>query len=174
VLRGQRALLQAYTPPSMLMGSDRELLHVYGAARDFLHLGEGNATLDVVKLLPRELSWAASLLLQAVLREDAPQRAAPVTLGSGTDARRLRMVARRLAPEADAPPSSAAPVILLSFEPWVPTTRRAPATSPRWTTSSASVSKRWNASSTSPTRACSRRSRNSRRPTRSCRPRTKS
>lgn len=117
VLRGQRALLQAYAPPSILVGPDRELLHVYGTARDFLQIGEGNATLDVVRLLPRELSWAAALLLQAVLREDAPQRAAPVVLGSGAEARRLRMVARRLAPEADTPPTSAAPLILLSFEP---------------------------------------------------------
>ncbi len=128
VNQGQRQLQQAYTPPSMLIGPDRELLHVYGSARDLLQIAEGEATLDVVKLLPRELAWAAALLLQSVSKDDTPQRAATVSLDSGGQTRHLRMVARRLAPP-DAEPAAddeAAPpglpvsqtlMTLISFEP---------------------------------------------------------
>jgi two-component system CheB/CheR fusion protein len=128
VNQGQRQLLQAYTPPSMLIGPDRELLHVYGSARDLLQITEGEATLDIVKLLPREMAWAAALLLQAVTKDDTPQRAAPVTVNMHGVSRHLRMVARRLAhpePESGADgapvpvslPLSQTLMTLLSFEP---------------------------------------------------------
>jgi two-component system CheB/CheR fusion protein len=128
VNQGQRQLLQAYTPPSMLIGPDRELLHVYGSARELLQITEGEASLDIVKLLPRELAWAAALLLQSVSKDDTPQRAAPVTVNSNGVSRHLRMVARRLAPpeaeagadgEHPAPslPASHTLMTLLSFEP---------------------------------------------------------
>jgi two-component system CheB/CheR fusion protein len=123
VAQGQRQLLQSYAPPSLLVGPDRELLHVYGEARDILQIQAGEVSLDVVKLLPRELSWAAALLLQAVQKEDNPQRAAPVTLGSGLQARQWRMVAQRLPADpgtvdtASAVQIGPAPMLtLLSFE----------------------------------------------------------
>ena len=131
VNQGQRQLQQAYTPPSMLIGPERELLHVYGSARDLLQIAEGEATLDVVKLLPRELAWAAALLLQSVSKEDTPLRAATVSLEREGVTRHLRMVARRLAqpepepaPEGEAPPpglptlpTSQTLMTLISFEP---------------------------------------------------------
>ncbi len=103
---GQRELQQAYLPPSLLVGPARELLHVYGSASELLQMQEGEATLDVLKLLPRELSWPASLLLQAVDGDGQAQSAAPATLGT----RRIRLVARRLQHEGAA-------ATLLSFEP---------------------------------------------------------
>ncbi len=109
VAQGQRELQQAYLPPSLLVGPARELLHVYGSASELLQMAEGQATLDVLKLLPRELSWPASLLLQAADADGHSLSAAPVTLGSGAQARRIRLVARKLVHEGSA-------ATLLSFE----------------------------------------------------------
>ncbi len=115
VAAGQRQLLATYMPPSLLVGAGRELLHVYGDAGALLQIGAGQASLDVLKLLPREVAWAAALLLQAVVAEGKADSAAPVRLGEGAAARHFRMVARRLAGEGagDAAPGST----LLSFEP---------------------------------------------------------
>jgi two-component system CheB/CheR fusion protein len=90
---------------------------VYGAARDLLQIGEGQMSLDVLKLLPRELSWAAGLLLQAVSADGRPESAAPVTLGEGAAARRVRLVARRLPEKGPIGDTGGAPCTLLSFEP---------------------------------------------------------
>ncbi len=91
---GQTQLLHAYVPPSLLVGPTRELLHVYGRAAELLQFGQGEATLDVLKLLPRELSWAAALLLQAAATDDKPQIGSVLSVGSGPAAQRLRLVAR--------------------------------------------------------------------------------
>ncbi len=80
VTLGQRQLQQAYVPPTLLVGPGRELLHVYGHAGDLLQFTEGQATLDVLKLLPRELAWAAGLLLQAVASERRAQTSAALRL----------------------------------------------------------------------------------------------
>ncbi len=121
VQRGQDLLLQSYAPPSLLVGPSRELLHVYGDPGGLLQLGAGNATLDVLKLLPRELSWAAALLLRAVAGAGAEpvQRSAPVPLSSEVGAPHWRLVARQLEPPEDTPadPATAEGCTLLSFEP---------------------------------------------------------
>lgn len=138
-----KQLLQAYAPPSLLIGPDRELLHVVGGANHYLRLAEGEPTLDVMKLLPRELAWPATLLLQALAKDGAVQHAAPVLLGSGPQAQRLRLVARRVlqnspetgasgtatpaSPQAGDGAEGAQPwATLLSFEPLPETSGMAP------------------------------------------------
>ena len=125
VAQGQRQLQQAYGPFSLLVGPGRELLHVYGDAAGLLQLGSGEVTLDVLKLLPRELGWAAALLLQSALVDGQPKHSAALRLpasaaanGSVSSAqpgavpapRLVRLVAR---PLADAPSG----MVLLSLEP---------------------------------------------------------
>jgi two-component system CheB/CheR fusion protein len=117
VSKGERLLQQTYLPPSLLVGPSRELLHVYGSASDLLQIGEGQMSLDVLKLLPRELSWAAGLLLQAVSADGRPESAAPVLLGQGEAARRVRLVARRVPAAGPLGELAAASCTLLSFEP---------------------------------------------------------
>jgi two-component system, chemotaxis family, CheB/CheR fusion protein len=123
----ERLLRQAYWPPSLLINGAREVVHVFGNARELLQLGEGAPSLDVLKLLPRELAWAAGLLLQAVSGNGAATRAAPVKLVDSVSAdaptspgavppentRLMRLVARRL----DAPAEEG--LVLLSLEPMV-------------------------------------------------------
>jgi len=117
VSQGERQLQQAYLPPSLLVGPSRELLHVYGSASELLQISEGQMTLDVLKLLPRELSWAAGLLLQAVANDERAESSAPVRLGQGEGARQLRVVARRMNDATSPADPGGAPVTLLSFEP---------------------------------------------------------
>ncbi len=106
---GQALLMQSYVPPSLLVSDTRELLHVYGDARRLLQIAEGQATLDVLKLLPRELGWAAGLALQAALEERSPQRSPPLRLPDS--AHPVQLVARPL--EA----SDGQRLVLLSVEP---------------------------------------------------------
>ncbi len=126
VALGQRQLQQAYGPFSLLVGPRRELLHVYGDAAGLLQLGSGDATLDVLKLLPRELGWAATLLLQTALVDGQPRHSAALRLpmtaasngpaatdlpaGSEPAPRLVRLAAR---PLVDGP----AGMVLLSLEP---------------------------------------------------------
>jgi two-component system CheB/CheR fusion protein len=120
VTLGQRQLLQSYVPPTLLVGAARELLHVYGTAGDLLQFGDGQATLDVLKLLPRELAWAAGLLLQAVAAERRPQSSAALRLGEGEAARRVRLTARPVSAGGDDPAGAPLPgtpgLVLLSLE----------------------------------------------------------
>jgi two-component system, chemotaxis family, CheB/CheR fusion protein len=117
VVAGQRELQASYVPPSLLVGPARELLHVYGSGRELLQIGEGQATLDVLRLLPPELSWAAGLLLQAVASDQRPQRSAALRIGAGDTARRLRLVARPVVADEEHSRSDDAGLVLLSFEP---------------------------------------------------------
>lgn len=109
VSRGQRQLQQTYVPLTMLLGPGRELLHVYGQAGGLLQFNEGQATLDVLKLLPRELAWAAGLLLQAMAADGQPHTSAVLRMSTeGTPgdsattspdtAPRVRLTARPLRP----------------------------------------------------------------------------
>jgi len=116
---GERQLQQAYLPPSLLVGPGRELLHVYGSASSLLQISAGQATLDVLKLLPRELAWAAGLLLQAVASDGRSDSAAPVMVGEGESARRVRVVARKVTADGAAPGAAdieGRTLTLLSFE----------------------------------------------------------
>jgi two-component system, chemotaxis family, CheB/CheR fusion protein len=121
VTAGQRVLHSSYVPPSLLIGPTRELLHVYGSGRELLQIGEGQVTLDVLKLLPPELAWAAGLLLQAVAAEHRPQRSAALRVlgkdGVGDAARRLRLVARPVGADGERGPAEESGLVLLSFEP---------------------------------------------------------
>lgn len=109
---GQRLLMQHFAPPTLLVGEQRELLHVYGNASALLQFAEGQATLDVLKLLPRELSWAAGLLLQSVANSRKQQRSAPLRL-AGDDEGHIVITALPLpASEGNEGP----PMTLLSFE----------------------------------------------------------
>jgi two-component system CheB/CheR fusion protein len=117
VQRAEKQLQQAYLPPSLLVGPSRELMHVFGSASELLQIGEGQISLDVLKLLPRELAWAAGLLLQAVSADGRTESAAPVQVGHGDAARRVRLVARRVTEPGLQGEGSAGAGTLLSFEP---------------------------------------------------------
>ena len=121
---GQRLLMQQYAPPTLLVGDQRELLHVYGNASALLQFTEGQATLDVLKLLPRELSWAAGLLLQSVSASRAQQRSAPLRLAGDLE-RHVVITALPLPPPEG---QDGAALTLLSFEHVAPSPSTVPQT----------------------------------------------
>lgn len=92
---GQSMLLRGYAPASLLLNSRFELLHVFGDVGDYLRIAEGNATLDVAKLLAAPLAPVAQALLHKATRSAAPLRSDILTLGLANDvSRRLRLVVR--------------------------------------------------------------------------------
>ena len=124
---GLKHLFEQYLPPTLLVGENRELLHVYGDTTGLLQFNPGDVTLDVLKLLPRELSWAAGVLLKNLVSHAEPQtsseiRLAPTDAAAGSlPARRVRMIARALPPTPPAvsdigPPEPDLLHALLTFE----------------------------------------------------------
>lgn len=59
-------LLREYVPPSLLINQEGELLHCFGAARDLLRQPEGQATLDIMKMVQDDLRTALGAALQRV------------------------------------------------------------------------------------------------------------
>ena len=86
VALGLRQLAQTYGPLTLLVGPDRQLMHVFGDGAGLLQFSAGQASLDVLKLLPRELGWPAALLLQTALAEGRPQTSAALRLPSVANA----------------------------------------------------------------------------------------
>ncbi len=74
---GQQLLLNDYAPPSLLVSSKHELIHVFGAAQRYLVFPPGNVSLELVRLLPNRLAPIAIALLhkaskdRAVIHSDA-------------------------------------------------------------------------------------------------------
>jgi len=124
---GLKHLLDQYLPPTLLVGENRELLHVFGDTTGVLQFNPGDVTLDVLKLLPRELSWAAGLLLKNLRVNGEAQHSSEIRLAPSDSgpvslpARRVRMVARAL-PRPALTPSDIGPIepdplhALLTFE----------------------------------------------------------
>ena len=67
---GYDALLSAYAPPAaILIGANKELLHSYGNVSKFLIFKSGQASLEFNKILPEQLTSAASALFYKTFRE---------------------------------------------------------------------------------------------------------
>ncbi|MEM6473950.1 MAG: CheR family methyltransferase, partial [Planctomycetota bacterium] len=65
-------LLAKHVPPSLLINQFGELLHSFGAARNFLVQPEGRSTLDAIKLLPDSLRTVVSAGLHRAKSDDKP------------------------------------------------------------------------------------------------------
>jgi two-component system CheB/CheR fusion protein len=67
-----RALLEEFNLPSVLIDTQFNILHVYGDTSPFLHLPPGQATLNLLAMVP--LAWAAELQVsvQSALAEQRP------------------------------------------------------------------------------------------------------
>jgi two-component system CheB/CheR fusion protein len=94
---GQNMLLRGYAPGSLLLSSRFELLHVFGEVSDYLRIAEGNASLDIAKLLAAPLAPVAQALLHKATRSRTPLRSDVLTLELPSRVmRRLRLVVRPL------------------------------------------------------------------------------
>ncbi len=98
--QGFAALLSAFAPPpAILVNASHELVHSYGDVKRFLIVREGQASLDVNRMLPDALVPVASALLFKSAREDTRVvsdvvRLAPENSGTATDQTSVRRSVR--------------------------------------------------------------------------------
>ena len=78
VLRALETLSRQYAPPALLITPARELLHTFGDASRLLRLRAGDASLDVLQLLPAAMMPVVATLLHSAVRERTPQRSRPI------------------------------------------------------------------------------------------------
>ena len=81
--RGRALLAEAYAPPpAMLLNQRLELTHAYGRLTGLVQVRDGQATLELARLLPPALSPVAIALLHRAAREGVPLRSAPVPVAA--------------------------------------------------------------------------------------------
>lgn len=61
-------LLKAYVPPSLLISEQMAILHVFGDASPYLRVPEGEASLNVLKMLPGSVAMVAGTALSRCFR----------------------------------------------------------------------------------------------------------
>jgi two-component system CheB/CheR fusion protein len=108
---GQRELVQAYVPLSLLVTGQRQLLHAWGPTERYLRLPQGQPNLDVLRLLPQRLGAVAGHALHCALRDRGEHPQPPIVLEIDGATVQVRVVARAMAAEG-----SEAACVLLSFE----------------------------------------------------------
>jgi two-component system CheB/CheR fusion protein len=108
---GVSALMGAFVPPSILVNSNHEAVHMFGDVRRYLRMREGQATLALNRLLPDPLVPVASALLFKAARDSAVLVSDLVPFRTdGDDRQFVRLSARPLQLKTDERFS------LLSFE----------------------------------------------------------
>lgn len=63
------AMLERFAPPGMLVDGQRQLVHTFGAARNFLRPPEGAASLDILRMVPEGLQLPIATAIDRVNRE---------------------------------------------------------------------------------------------------------
>ncbi len=62
-------LIKAFAPPSVVVDPNREIRHVFGDMSPFLRLKPGDASLDLMQLLPARVAAILSTLIYSALRD---------------------------------------------------------------------------------------------------------
>lgn len=118
VEQGFTTLLRAFAPPpAILVNASHELLHSYGDVHTYLHIREGQASLDLNRVLPDELIPVAAALLFKSVRENTSATSDVVRIQVPTpiDVEPLRVCVRLSAwPVGE---SEGQRLTLLTFEP---------------------------------------------------------
>lgn len=63
------SLIQAYVPPTVIVDTNREIRHVFGDLAPYLRLRSGQASLDLMQLLPERLGAIVSTLIFSAGRD---------------------------------------------------------------------------------------------------------
>lgn len=77
-----QVLTRHFAPPSVLLDDRRQVLHVFGDLDGLLRVRNGHPSLDILDLLPVELSPLVSDLLQQLPTAAGPMRSPPVRLSN--------------------------------------------------------------------------------------------
>lgn len=120
VQRGYDTLLRAFEPPpAILVGPNQELIHSYGDVSRYLQIRAGQASLEVVRMLPDPLIPVAAALLFKSIRESASTISDVVYIQSGKNTPENQRIAIRLSawPVSATPTQDKdRPLTLLVFE----------------------------------------------------------
>lgn len=66
----QSILMKAYVPPAILVNAQRELVHVFGDAQRYLQFPEGQASLEISKLLAGKLASVGVALIHKAQKDN--------------------------------------------------------------------------------------------------------
>ncbi|MBQ0958960.1 PAS domain-containing protein [Ideonella sp. 4Y11] len=78
--QGLHQLMTSWLPASLLISSQRELIHAWGPTRRYLRMPEGEGSLDVMRMLPERLGPVVLHLQHLVQADRQLHRSAPVEL----------------------------------------------------------------------------------------------
>ncbi|MBN8487381.1 MAG: PAS domain-containing protein [Burkholderiales bacterium] len=78
--QGLHQLMSNWLPASLLISSQRELIHAWGPTRRYLRMPEGDGSLDVMRLLPERLGPVVLHLQHLVQADRQVHRSAPLEL----------------------------------------------------------------------------------------------
>ncbi len=84
-------LLDKFLPPSVLINRQREVVHVFGDAGNYLQIRRGRATGDVLELFEGELKTAISGAIQRVSKDVKATAYTGVDLHSNDDVRQIKV-----------------------------------------------------------------------------------
>lgn len=76
-------LLGQYAPPALLVNAGRELVHVYGDAQRYLQIPQGQASLEVSKLLADKLAPVGVALIHKAAKENRSLRSEVLSVRPG-------------------------------------------------------------------------------------------
>ncbi|MBF0102150.1 MAG: PAS domain-containing protein [Desulfobacterales bacterium] len=65
-------IIRKISPTVFIINEQRELIQAFGEKRKYLVIPEGNVTMDIISLLPREISLALSSAIHKVRKENQP------------------------------------------------------------------------------------------------------
>jgi PAS domain S-box-containing protein len=111
VLLAQKALLEAYAPPSVLVNEKYEALHIFTHSNRFLRIPEGEPTRDLLKMAREELRPPLRAAMYKSLAEQHEVVFKGIRIGAGEEQLCVNVVVRPLA----APPS-AGKLLLVIFD----------------------------------------------------------
>lgn len=117
--RGYQTLLQAFAPPTaILVNANLELVHSFGDANRYLTMREGQASLEINRILPDLLVPVATALLFKTMRESVSTSSDIVYLPSATPEENNSRQGIRLSawPVPQAPEGDPETLTLLVFE----------------------------------------------------------
>jgi two-component system CheB/CheR fusion protein len=89
VVRGREALLNRYSPPTLLVDENGRLLHSFNGAGDFLSQRDGKPSLNVLELLEGNLRFVVAGALKRTQKDHTPVTYGGVEIGKD---RRVRVV----------------------------------------------------------------------------------
>ena len=116
LLQAYDELVGSYVPPSFLITPQRELLHTFAGAGQYLRVPDGRPSVDILDMVDHDLRLAISNGMQRAHKEGKPYAAGAVRPRDGQHHDRLRVVVRPVTLRG-----AAETHFLVSLEPDAPT-----------------------------------------------------